>query len=76
MRIHEIIESAADAFDQALKGPAPKGPGAMNAFAKGVKKGYTGTRKTVKNLPYTKLGRAATGALNYFQKVNKGPNIK
>lgn len=78
MRIHELFkESAADAFDQALKGnPAPKGPGATSSFTKGVKQGYTGTRKFVKSLPYTKIGRAATGAANYFQKVNKGPTIK
>jgi len=76
MRIHEIFEDAADAFDQALQKPASKGPGALSSFGKGVKQGYTGTRKAVKNLPYTKLGRAATGAANYFQKVNKGPTVK
>lgn len=73
MRIHEILEDAADAFDQALQKPAPKSPGATDAFVKGVKKGYTGTRKFVKDLPYTKMGRVARGAANYFQQVNKGP---
>lgn len=77
MRIHEILEDAADAFDQALQGkPAPKGPGATDAFVKGVKQGYKGTRKFVKDLPYTKVGRATKGALDYFNKVNQNPSIK
>ena len=77
MRIHELLEDAGDAFNAALKGsPAPKGPGAASSFVKGFKSGYKGTRKAVRDLPYTKLGRAARGASQYFQQVNKGPNIK
>lgn len=77
MRIHELIEDAADAFDRALSGPSePKKDGAIGNFVKGVKKGYTGTRKAVTDLPYTKVGRAARGASQYFQKINKGPSIK
>ncbi len=75
MRIHEIIEDAGAAFNRALsKSSGPKQDGPISSFVKGVKTGYTGTQKTIKDLPYTKVGRAARGASQYFQKVNKGPS--
>lgn len=78
MKIRELLEgSAADSFRSALQGkPSSQGKGVLSTIKKGVKTGYTDTQKTIRDLPYTKVGRAARGALNYFQKVNKGPPIK
>ena len=77
MRIYEIIEDAGAAFNRTLsKSSEPKKDGPLSSFVKGVKAGHGDTRKAIKNLPYTKVGRAARGASQYFQKVNKGPSIK
>jgi len=76
MKIHELLETAADSFNQTLKTQSKK-TGTSNSFFKsfkqGVKKGYNQASDFQKELPYTKFGKAAKGLGSFVKQIQKGP---
>ena len=76
MRIHELLETAADSFRQALQSPQTKSSkkSALKTFGQGVKQGYTKTRDFTQELPYSKVGKAVRGISNLAKTINKGPS--